>query len=175
MGGGKRGIDISLQVHCLSARPDRQRYCYTNATSHSLLNDDRLLAQCRCLRSVRHHIVIPLATQMSVCVPPCAARPYVVCSVVAEVAGEPGAADPRLLDEARELGHQQHTGQENQDSQHKLNQPRGSFPENVDTPCLLTPCLNPPDIVQTWSALSWKGTQKMKQHMQTSRGPNVIA
>ena len=35
----------------------------------------------------------------------------------------------RLLDEAQELGHYQHPGPENQDSQHMIAQPRGSFPE----------------------------------------------
>ena len=35
----------------------------------------------------------------------------------------------RLLDEAREVGCRQHPGPENQDSQHMIDQPRGSFPE----------------------------------------------
>ena len=34
----------------------------------------------------------------------------------------------RLLDEAQEVGHQQHAGPENQDSQHIVNQPRRFFP-----------------------------------------------
>ena len=36
----------------------------------------------------------------------------------------------RLVDEAREPGHQQHLGPENQDRQNELNQHRGSFPDN---------------------------------------------
>ena len=35
----------------------------------------------------------------------------------------------RLLDEAGEVGRHQHPGPENQDSQHMIDQPRGSFPE----------------------------------------------
>ena len=31
---GKGGIRICLPVHCLSALPDRQPYCRTNATSN---------------------------------------------------------------------------------------------------------------------------------------------
>ena len=37
----------------------------------------------------------------------------------------------RLLDEAREVAHYQHLGPENQDSQHMLDQPRGSFPQSI--------------------------------------------
>ena len=35
----------------------------------------------------------------------------------------------RVLDEAREVGRYQHPGLENQDSQHMIDQPRGSFPD----------------------------------------------
>ena len=35
----------------------------------------------------------------------------------------------RVLDEVREVGHHQYPGPENHDSQHMLDQPRGSFPE----------------------------------------------
>ena len=34
----------------------------------------------------------------------------------------------RLLDEAREAGHNQHPGPENQDSQHIIDQPKGVLP-----------------------------------------------
>ena len=34
-----------------------------------------------------------------------------------------------LLDEAREVGRHQHPGPENQDSQHMIDQPGGSFPD----------------------------------------------
>ena len=37
----------------------------------------------------------------------------------------------RLLDEAREVGHQQHPGPENQDGQHILDQPRQGSPGSV--------------------------------------------
>ena len=75
----KGGIRTGLPVHCLSARPDRQPYCHTNATSPPFLKDNQvardnhLPAQCRSLQSLRHNIVIPVATQMSlgpVCLPP---------------------------------------------------------------------------------------------------------
>ena len=34
-----------------------------------------------------------------------------------------------LLDEAREVGRHQHPGPEDQDSEHMIDQPRGSFPD----------------------------------------------
>ena len=37
----------------------------------------------------------------------------------------------RLLDEARDVGRHQHPGPENQDSQHMIDKPRGSFPEDL--------------------------------------------
>ena len=43
----------------------------------------------------------------------------------------------RLLDEAREVGHRQRPGPENQDSQRLLDQPRGSFLEGRATTRLL--------------------------------------
>ena len=38
---GKGGLRICLPAHCLSAPPDLQPYCHTNATSHSLLKHDQ--------------------------------------------------------------------------------------------------------------------------------------
>ena len=80
------------------------------------------------------------------CVPPCAAKACAVRPACARVVGKLGAADPnllegpskqmlvqghimRLVNEAREVGHCQRPRQENQDTQHMLDQPRGSFPE----------------------------------------------
>ena len=40
----------------------------------------------------------------------------------------------RLLDEARKVGHDQHPGPENQDSQHMIDEPRGSFPDSILLP-----------------------------------------
>ena len=87
-----------------------------------------------------------------VCVcPPVLQKACAVRPVLARVVGKLGGADPgicskepwkemlgqgrhlRLLDEAREMGHHQHPGPENQDSQHMLNQPTGPgglFPSN---------------------------------------------
>ena len=81
------------------------------------------------------------------CVTPCAAKTRAVRPVFGRLVGKLGAADPRicpkamkanarpghtlrLLDEARELGRHQHPGPENQDSQHMIDQPRGSFPDS---------------------------------------------
>ena len=75
-GNGKGGIHICLPVHCLSAAAVLQSH---TCDIPSLLKDDqlardnRLPLQCRRLRSSRHCIVIPVATQMSiplVCLPP---------------------------------------------------------------------------------------------------------
>ena len=41
----------------------------------------------------------------------------------------------RLLDEAQEVRRHQHPGPENQDSEHMLDQPRGSFPDSWRTLC----------------------------------------
>ena len=41
-GNGKGGIRSWLPVHCLSALPDRQPYCHTNATSHSVFKHDQI-------------------------------------------------------------------------------------------------------------------------------------
>ena len=83
---------------------------------------------------------------VSVCDPMCC-KTCAVCPVFERVVGKPGAAIPRiclkgheskmlgqghtlrLLDEAQEVGHHQHPGPENQDSQHMIDQPRGSFPD----------------------------------------------
>ena len=62
---------MCLPVHCLSAPPDRQLYCHTNAISHSLLKhdqiacDNRLPVHCRRATWRRHGAVLPVATQMS--------------------------------------------------------------------------------------------------------------
>ena len=80
------------------------------------------------------------------CVTPCAAKTWAVRPVFGRVVGSWGqqiqefarrAMKPnarqghtlRLLDEAREVGRHQHPGPENQDSQHMIGQPRGSFPD----------------------------------------------
>ena len=78
--------------------------------------------------------------------PPCVAKTCAVRPVFARVAGELRAADPRIRSKRLEAnaslgahseapvrslgaGHQQHPKPDNQDNQHMLNQPRGSFPE----------------------------------------------
>ena len=57
----------------------------------------------------------------------------------------------RALRRSRKSGHQQHLGPENQDSQHMLNQPRGSFPDVGGRGCLnlrLVPCK--PILFEFW-------------------------
>ena len=88
-----------------------------------------------------------VASQLHRRVPPCAVKACAVHPVFARVVRKLGAVDPRirskgherkilgqghslrLLDEAREVGHHQHPGPENQDNQHMIDQPRGSFPD----------------------------------------------
>ena len=61
----------------------------------------------------------------------------------------------RLLDEAREVGHQQHPGPENRDSQHMLSQPRRFF---LDLYCR---CTVLPAKTEEWpdQKLFWRGRE----------------
>ena len=85
-------------------------------------------------------------------VPPCAAKTCAVHPVFARVVGEPRGADPSNVhgpvkqnaspeaqSEAPRRGWKpgpgQNPGPENQDSQHMLEQPRGSFPEDKGSKC----------------------------------------
>ena len=98
-------------------------------------------------------------------VPPCGVKTCAVRPVFARPAGELRAADPSNVHgpvkqnaspEAQseaprrvwKPGQGQHPGPENQDNQHMLEQPRGSFPEtNGGLKVLVHNCLRLPTIV----------------------------